>query len=230
MQLPLAIVFPESATFENYEAGSNAFLLKMLEEIASGRGESQLYIWGNSGLGKTHLLQSTCRAASQVNRRSCYLPLSVMLQNGPGILQGLDNLDLIALDDLDRVITEDRWQNEVFSLINHCRTASVTLVFAARVNINGLNIQLADLKSRLAWGPVFEIRELDDESKKKVLKARAGQRNLELNDDAVNYMLSRYSRSMQQLCLLLERLDKASLSAQRRLTVPFIKSVLESGE
>lgn len=228
MQLPLAIEFPETATFDSYQVGSNVLLLDLLRKSTIGSGELQLYIWAESSLGKTHLLQSACRAASVCGRQSCYLPLALMRQHGPQILQGLETLDLIAIDDLDQIISSLDWQKALFVLINACRAASVPLLFAAQRNVAELSLDLADLASRLSWGPVFEIKELKDADKKKVLQARAKRRSLELNNEAVNYLLDRYPRDMRQLCDMLELLDKASLSAQRRLTVPFIKTVLES--
>lgn len=229
MQLPLAIDFPETATFDNYLSGPNVLLLDVLKKMTCNGGESQLYLWSEGGLGKTHLLQASCRASSATGNKSCYLPFSVMRRHGTQILQGLEKLDFIAIDDLDRIVADIGWQRAIFSLINDCRNNSVPLLFAARTNIAELQLQLPDLRSRLAWGPVFELRELDDHDKKNVLQERARQRSLELNDEAVNYVLSRYPRDMRHLFELLDRLDRASLSAQRRLTVPFIKSVLESG-
>ncbi len=227
MQLPLAIEFPDTASFAGYEAGANTLLLDLLKKTAIGEGELQLYIWAERGLGKTHLLQSTCRFAAEKGRRTCYLPATVLREHGPQILNGLEDLDLIAIDDLEQIVLDLNWQKAMFSLINSCRNTSACLLLAAGKNIPELNLELADLYSRLGWGPVFEIKPLNDTRKKKVLQNRARQRSLELNDESVNYLLSRYPRDMHGLCDLLETLDKASLSAQRRLTVPFIKSVLE---
>ncbi len=228
MQLPLAIEFPESACFANFEAGSNLLLLDLLKKVATGEGELQLYIWSATGLGKTHLLQSACKLAAELGRQACYLPYAVLQQHGPQILNGLDTLDLVAIDDLDHIVQDIDWQKAIFTLINECRSTSTQLLFAARQNLPELSLDLADLDSRLSWGPVFEIKQLSDAKKKKVLQDRARMRSLELSDESVNYLLTRFPRDMCKLCELLETLDKASLSAQRRLTVPFIKTVLEA--
>ena len=226
MQLPLAIEFPESATLDSFIPGANTLLLELLRNIARGEGEAQLYIWSATGMGKTHLLQATCRMAADNGRKTCYLPFDVMQQHGPNILDGLEMLDLVALDDLQRIVRIDGWQQAVFSLINRCRAASTAIVFAASASTAELDLQLRDLESRLAWGPIFELRELADEDKLKVLQARAGKRSLELSDETGRYLLSRYPRDMRYLCDTLDRLDRASLAAQRRLTIPFIKTVL----
>ncbi|MBN1378499.1 MAG: DnaA regulatory inactivator Hda [Gammaproteobacteria bacterium] len=228
MQLPLAIEFPESATFDSFQAGSNRLLVELIKKTVSNSGELQLYIWSATGMGKTHLLQAACRAASEQGRKACYLPFSVMSQHSPQLLEGLETLDLITIDDLDQIVPVDGWQQAVFSLINRCRAGAVPIVFAARCNIGELSLNLADLRSRLAWGPLFEIKALSDLDKIKVLQARARQRSLELSNEVGQYLLSHYPRDMCQLCDLLDTLDKASLAAQRRLTIPFVKTVLES--
>jgi DnaA family protein len=227
MQLPLAIEFPENATFDSFLPGSNTLLLELLRRTANSQHELQLYIWSAPGLGKTHLLQAACRAAAEIGRQACYLPFDVMNQTGPQLLDGLETLDLVAVDDLDQIITAEGWQQAIFSLINRCRANNVPIVFAARSNIARLNLQLADLKSRLSWGPLFEIKELTDAEKMQVLQLRARQKSLELGDEVGRYLLSRYPRDMRQLCDLLDKLDKASLAAQRRLTIPFVKEILE---
>lgn len=226
MQLPLAIEFPESATFDSFFPGSNSLLLDLLKKTATSRAELQIYFWSAPGLGKTHLLQAACRAAAGHGKQACYLPFDVLQQHGPRLLDGLEALDFVAIDDLDQIIAGDDWQQAVFSLINRCRASHSPIVFAARCNIAKLNLRLADLKSRLAWGPLFEIKELNDADKMTVLQRRARQRSLELNDEVSRYLLSRYPRDMHQLCNLLDKLDRASLAAQRRLTIPFVKETL----
>lgn len=228
MQLPLAIEFAETATFDSYIPGPNALLFKLLQQCAELQGERQLYCWGSAGMGKTHLLQATCRAASGNGLSSCYLPVSQLLEYGPGSLDGLEAVRLLALDELDRLAGRSDWEQSLFSLINRCRAADSCLLLAARANIGELDWRLPDLVSRLAWGPVFQIKSLSDADKLRVLQARARRRGIELSDEVGNYLLTRVPRDMHYLCELLDTLDRASLAAQRRLTIPFIKEVLNN--
>lgn len=227
MQLPLAIEFPETATFDSYITGPNGLLLELLQQSARAAGEQQLYCWSESGLGKTHLLQASCRAAAEHGLSSCYLPLSQLLRHGAEALEGLESVKLLALDELQSIAGEALWEQALFSLINVCRAAGSRLILAARANINELPWQLPDLLSRLAWGPVFQIQSLADVDKLVVLQTRASRRGIELSDEVGNYLLSRFPRDLPYLCRQLDTLDRASLAAQRRLTIPFIKQVLE---
>ena len=159
---------------------------------------------------------------------SCFLPLSQLLEYGREALVGLESVKLLALDELELIAGQAFWEQALFSLINECRNSGATLVLAANGNINDLPWQLPDLVSRLAWGPVFQIQSLSDTDKMQVLQARANRRGIELTDEVANYLLRRFPRHLPYLCQQLDTLDRASLAAQRRLTIPFIKEVLEA--
>lgn len=232
LQLPLGITLPAVATFDSYIAGLNELMVDLLKQCAQGMGEQQIYYWGASGSGKSHLLQAICHKAgdndvSNSRLSITYLPLDQLLDHGPDILEGLESLDVICIDDLQLLSGNSRWEGALFSLINKIRAAHGRLIMAADVNVNELGIKLPDLLSRLSWGPVFQLKPLNDDDKLKALKQLASARGLELSDEVGRYMLRRYHRSMTFLCEQLDCLDKASLAAQRRLTVPFIKSILD---
>ncbi|MGI9305574.1 MAG: HdaA/DnaA family protein, partial [Gammaproteobacteria bacterium] len=76
------------------------------------------------------------------------------------------------------------------------------------------------------WGPVFRLHLLDDEQKLATLRARAAHLGLELPLEAAEYLMKNCPRDLGRLLGIVDELDHASLAAQRRITVPFIKSVL----
>ena len=112
------------------------------------------------------------------------------------------------------------------NLYNRLRDADTRLVVAAEKSPTGSDFKLADLASRMCWGPVYQLRMLDDEEKKTALQLRAKNRGLDLDDNVVDYLIKRSSRDMQSLFNLLDKLDKASLVAKRKLTVPFVRELL----
>jgi DnaA family protein len=227
VQLPLNIQLPDAAFFDSYIPGDNGLLLELLRQMAQKQGELQLYCWAESGLGKTHLLQACCHLAAEQGYAPCYLPLDQFVSYPPDVLEGLEMVDILCIDDLQRIVGNAAWEQAVFSLINGCRSRQTRLVFAADANIHELPWGLPDLASRLSWGPVFQLRALDDPGKLAVLQTRARRRGIELSEDAGQYMLRRFPRDIPYLCELLDTLDRASLAAQRRLTIPFIKTILE---
>jgi DnaA family protein len=228
MQLPLNIRLPAVATFDSFIADENALLPELLRQAAQQQGEPQIYCWSEAGLGKTHLLQAACRFAVEEKRKAAYLPLSELVAYPPAVLENLEFMHLICVDDVQAITARMDWEQALFSLVNRCRAQSCRMVFAADRNIQDLGLRLADLASRMAWGPVFQLRPLPDAGKLRVLQQRARARGMELPDSAGRYLLTHYPRELRFLCEQLDALDRASLVEQRKLTIPFIKSVLNS--
>ena len=225
-QLPLQLQPKESCTFNSYFSGSNQLAVDILRDVFSGNGEQQIFLWSGEGLGKSHLLQAACQMASSQQLTASYLPLDQMPGVSPEILEGIECLDLIAIDGLDAVLGDEEWELALFSLINHARESKVCLIFAAEKNPAELSINLPDLRSRLSWGPVLQLKALSDDEKRSALQTRAANRGLELPDNVAAYLLQHYPRDLFLLYQNMDKLDQASLVQQRRLTIPFVKEVL----
>lgn len=217
-QLPLRIGLRDSATLDNFHVGDNAMLIHTLEQAT----EPFVYLWGTGGSGKSHLLQALCR----VEEAAAYLPLVELKGLGPAILDGLESMSLICIDDLQVVAADPLWEAALFHLYNRIRDAGGRLVVAASLSPAALGVGLADLRSRLGWGPVFQLIALDDAGKLAALQQRARARGLELSDEVGGYLLRHSPRDTHALFALLERLDQASLAAQRRLTIPFVRDLI----
>lgn len=222
-QLPLGVSLRDEARFENYQVGDNGLVYAMLRQAAIGKGENFLYIWGNSGVGCSHLLQAACHAAEPVRRTAVYLPLHDLVSLSPVLLEGMEHLNLICIDNVEAVAGNRKWEEALFHLYNRIRQEGNTLIVGANAAPRQLTIQLPDLVSRLSWGAVFQVAELSDEEKIMAIRMRAGLRGIQLPEDVAKYLVHHASRKMSDLSLMLDRLDKASLSAQRKVTIPFIK-------
>ncbi len=225
-QLPLGVGRRDNATFANFYPGPNATLVGWLKRQFDIEGEPFLYVWGAPGTGRTHLLQAACHAATARDRRALYLPLKELGHFPPLILEEIERLDLVAIDDLDRVVGRERWEEALFHAFNRLRDAGKQLVVAAESPPRQLPAVLPDLRSRLSWGMTFHVQGLDDSDRLAALQLRAKERGVELSDDVARYILHRGPRRLVDLFALLERLDVASLSAQRKLTIPFVKQAL----
>lgn len=227
-QLPLQLQPKESCTFSSFFSGSNQLAVDILRDIFSGGGEQQVFLWSGEGLGKSHLLQAACKMASSHGLTASYLPLDEMPGVTTDILLGVENLDLVAIDGLEAVLGDVDWELALFSLINQARESAVSLVFAAGKNPAELEMILPDLRSRFTWGPVFQLKPLSDEEKVSALQTRAATRGLELPDNVASYLLENYPRDLFVLFDNMDKLDQASLVQQRRLTIPFVREVLNS--
>mgnify|MGYP006425679981 CR=1 FL=1 len=225
-QMPLAFQAPERLDFSLFVSGDNATCCQQVQYLAAQDG-GQLYLWGASGVGKTHLLQAACQDSAQQQRRPVYLPLRELAGHDPGLLDGLEECDLIVMDDLQLIAADADWEQAVFSLYNRLRDSGKAMLFAADSSPRGLLLQLPDLTSRLGWGEVYHLQPLSDDDKCLALTRRAAARGIDLPMEVANYLLRRTVRNMAGLMDWLDHLDQAQLAAQRRLSIPFVKSLLE---
>jgi len=222
-QLALRIGLRDVATFDNFESGGNGAAVHALRSAA----EPFIYLWGAPGTGRTHLLQAACHAAAAQGETPAYLPCAEI--DSPEVLEGLEALTLVCLDDLHRVAGREAWESALFGFYNAARAVGTRLVVSADAGPQGLALRLPDLFSRLTWGPVFRLNPLSDEEKISALQRRAAARGLELTSEVGAFLLRRAPRDTHALFSLLDRLDDASLVAQRRLTIPFVREQLHEG-
>ena len=220
-QLTLGIHLRDDATFDNYFAGQNEPVIHNLKM----QNEPYVFLFGINGTGKSHLLQAACHQAGKDGFPVVYLPLA---EEGlmPAMLEGLENMSLIALDDIQNVMGDEAWEQALFNLYNRVRETGANMIVSSIEPLASLNIKLADLKSRLFWGPTYKLTALSDKEKQLALQQRAKNRGLDLADDVVAYLLKRSPRDMNSLFVLFEKLDKASMVEKRKLTIPFIKNYL----
>ncbi|AKQ33225.1 DnaA regulatory inactivator Hda [Candidatus Coxiella mudrowiae] len=226
-QLPLRINLQEETTFNNFYPGKNETVLHALNELLENKGESFVYLWGEPGVGRTHLLQACCHEMNSRALETMYLPLRIS-QLTPVILCGMETKHLICIDDIDAVLNQKDWEEALLHFYNRARESTEPkLIIAGKDIPPQLNCQLADLRSRLSWGLVFQVVGLSDTEKIKALQMRAHDRGFELSDEVGQFLLLYYTRDMSLLFNLLDKLDQASLIAKRKLTLPFVKTVLE---
>lgn len=195
-QLPLAISPRPEPEFDNFVAGPNAEALARLRALAAGTlGEAIVYLWGEPGTGRSHLLRAAQRASST----------------------------LVIADDVETL--DDPAQQRLFVAINTARDGGPGVLAAGSRPPAQLALR-ADLKSRLAWGLVYQLVPLADADKALHLKKLAAERGLLLPDDVINYLLARLPRDVPSLQGAMEVLDRHSLARKRALTVPFVREVL----
>ena len=228
-QLPLPFTRFDAFDFDSFLPGGNDAILHGLKRIAMGESRGNLYLWGPAGTGKSHLLQATTALASGNRLKAAYIPLAQIGEFSPGMLQGLEILDLVCIDDLHCAAGSESWEQGLFHLFNRLRERQRPLVMSAHQSPQAIVVELADLKSRLGWDLVFHLQPLDEASLIEALQQRARTRMFDFPDEVLDYLVKRVSRDTRSLFQLLDRLDEASLASKKKITIPFVKETLGIG-
>jgi DnaA family protein len=186
-----------------------------------------MWIYGPDSVGKTHLLQAVCAQAGSRGMAAAYMPLADSAL-APDLLSGCDGLSFVCLDDFERIAKQDEWERAVFRLYTELEDSGGRLLIAARSAPTSVGINLKDLSSRLVASTLLKILPLDDAEQCAALMLRASSLGMELPEDVAHFLMRRLPRDMATLCDALDRLDRASLATQRRLTVPFVRTAFET--
>jgi DnaA family protein len=224
-QLPLGLRWPRRQRFEHFHAGANAAAVAAVQALAVQPGAPWVYLSGAAGSGKSHLLMAACQAAHEAGRTVQYLPLKTLHEHFMA-LRGVAGSQLIALDDIDVIAGERDAEHALFDLYNRARAEGTALIFTAQAVPAQLNLGLPDLRSRLGACTQFTLKPLEDGERREVLKQQAALRGIELDEGVLDWLFARYARDLGALLDLLDRLDQASLAAQRRITIPFLRTFL----
>ena len=230
-QLALNLRLRDTSSFENYFVARNREAVERLQRAVRSLSSAPhspaawLYLWGEPGTGKTHLLEAACRAAQEQGHAPLYVPLAGKTDLTTALLEDVEQVPLVCVDDVDALAGDTIWEAALFALYEHLRAHGGMLVLAARTSPAAIGLKLADLATRLAAGLVYQLQPLSDEEKIAALRLRAQRRGLEMTEEVANYLLTRFPRDTPSLFALLDKLDTATLAAQRRLTIPFLRSL-----
>ncbi len=225
-QLVLGVKLRDHSRFATYFPGSNLATVATLQKLRPQAHAPGIWLCGNPGTGKTHLLQAVCAAAGERQEAAAFFHLAELQSTGPGLLEGCGQLSWVCLDDFDAVAELPSWQHAVFRLYAELEQSGGRLLIGARCVPSALKIELRDLASRLNASLLCRLHSLQDEEQAHALQLRAAQRGMDLPEETAAYLQRRVPRNLRWLCEFLDALDEASLSAQRRLTIPFVREVL----
>lgn len=230
-QLPLPVRLRDASVFSSYYAGRNRSVVDALRSLDALRSSANkvttcIFLQGGVSLGKTHLLQALCAAGGH-GGPAAYIPLRASVGMSEEVLSGYGGYPLVCLDDAEAIAGNEGWEHALFRLHQELEEQGGRLVVSGRQPPVGLGFRLRDLASRLNGGLVLSLRPLTEEERLAALQLRAQLRGFELPEETGRFLLRRLPRDMASLCAFLDKLDVASLIAQRRLTVPFVRDVIE---
>ena len=226
-QLTLDVRLPDQADFSNFVPGTNAEALNAVVTHARERADPVFWLRGPAAVGKSHLLMAACRFVAGTGADTGFLAGSRADRLSPGDIETWGQKDFVAIDDVDRLAGDFIWETALFELFNALRDRNKVMLVSARSGPRDVMFSLRDLASRMSSGPVYKLNALTDDERLDALQVRAEKRGFELPDETGRYLMHRYPRDLSTLFAVLDKLDDESLRAQRRVTIPFVKQVLE---
>jgi len=227
-QLSLPLYLPDDETFASFWPGDNPSLIAALQGALQQEHGSYLYFWSREGGGRSHLLHAACAELSARGEAVGYVPLDKRTWFVPEVLDGMEQLALICIDNIECIAGDEPWEMAIFDLYNRIlETGRTRLLITGDRPPRQLNLKLPYLASRLDWGQIYRLQPLSDDDKLQALQLRARLRGFELPEDVGRFLLKRLDREMRTLFMTLDKLDRASISAQRKLTIPFVKEALD---
>ena len=217
-QLVLDIAAPPPPSLANFLPGRNAELLHTLRGLVQpARSECQLYLWGDIGSGKTHLLNAAVAAAQLHGLTAAYTSATDCSD------ALLAESDVLALDNVEQL--DPSAQIGLFNRINAARAGQGRVLVAGSAAPAQLDLRI-DLTTRLGWGLVYQLHALSDIEKAVALASHAAQRGFTLEPGVADYLLRHWRRDLPSLMAALDTLDHYSLETQRPVTVPLLREVL----
>jgi DnaA family protein len=220
-QLALSLAPPPSPTLKNFVPGRNVELLSVLSALAGGDlSERIVYLWGEHGCGKTHLLRALCSAFD--GRQ-----VATAILSGPGAQPDFRPGEVVLADDVDQL--NDQGQEQLFNVYNRQRDGGGVLIAAGAVPCARLPLR-DDLATRLGWGLVYQVHTLSDEEKMAAMAEHARARGFSLARDVIDYLLRRQARDLPALLGILDALDRYSLENKRAVTIPLVRELLSGSD
>ena len=234
MQLVLPVSFRKQDSLDTFVIGENSQLVSHIQSTLQGLDNSVhasqriCVINGQEGTGKSHFLLATCEQASLQNLTHQYIDISQIINMPTELLLGFINKDVVCIDDLALINAREDWQRAIFDTINQFTELNGRLLLiATRQAISTMDYKLPDLRTRLMWGTNFTLHALNDENKKEALVKHMNALGISFNDEVATFLTKRVSRSMTELVNIINELDKASLQRKRKITIPFVKTILK---
>jgi len=220
-QIPINFSFIAEKSFDNFVLGKNSIAIELLKDLTISNRTNIVFIRGNHSSGKTHL----CLAVNNLTNINIFIldRKNILLIDFQDILK----YDFLIIDDIDFLITNNNHEENIFALINEFILMKKSMIVTSTEKLNDISFTIPDLASRLRWDQIIEIPELNDSDKIKVLQKNAYERGWNLTPKVCDYIMTHYKRDLYFLCNCIKFIDETSLSLKKKITIPFIKKIIE---
>ncbi len=227
IQFPLAFEFQANQGFNTFFTASNQEIISQLQKLILGAGERQIFLYGEAALGKSHLLQACCQFAHQHGMNPFYYPFEKKRLPSLSMLENLEDVKLVCFDNINEIIGNLDWEQAFLNFLNQDAENNNRLILTARIDPKEIKVKLPDLKNSLNSGLSLKLTPLEQSEIITALIHKASYMGITISRKVGHFLVTHYASDLPSMWILLEQLDKATLSAQRKLTIPFLKQILE---
>ena len=222
-QLPLDFKNTQTKTFIDFLEGKNFVVLKSLKSFIDS-DETLFYLWGETGSGKTHLLQAYVTQLLASEKTAVIIKPSELDQRQN--VQLIEMFDIVCIDNVENIAQNKAREEALFFWINEIKQAGKKIILAGQLSNNSPQWQLPDLRSRLQAGRTHELKTLNREDSLTVFKQQAENKGIKIDSKIENYLKNNCDMNMSYLSSLLVKLDEATLVEKKQVTIPLLKKIV----
>jgi len=220
-QLGLPFSINASYVLDDFSGEKNQELVANILNLIKGKATANIFVYGDKGFGKSHLLQGVIIEGLKQDQKSVYLDLNDDIS--PDIFELISDFQIIALDNVDQCNQDN--EKYIFDLINKLHSTNQMIVFSSRVKPEGLSV-FVDLKTRLSLASIYSLNRLDDDEIQHVIKRKMNNKSLKVDQRVIDYLIKNQTRDLKKIVEIIDKLDTFSLEKKRSITVPLIRQML----
>ena len=220
-QLGLPFSINESCILDDFSGEKNQELVANILTLIKGKATANIFVYGDKGFGKSHLLQGVIIEGLKQDQKSVYIDLNDDVS--PDIFELISDFQIIALDNVDQCNQDN--EKYIFDLINKLHSTNQMIVFSSRVKPEGLSV-FNDLKTRLSLANTYSLNRLDDDEIQHVIKRKLNNKSLKVDQRVIDYLIKNQTRDLKKIVEIIDKLDTFSLEKKRGITVPLVRQML----
>ena len=220
-QLGLPFSINASFVLDDFSGEKNQELVVNILNLIKGKATANIFVYGDKGFGKSHLLQGVIIEGLKQDQKSVYLDLNDDISTD--IFELISDFQIIALDNVDQCNQDN--EKYIFDLINKLHSTNQMIVFSSRVKPEGLSVFI-DLKTRLSLASIYSLNRLDDDEIQNVIKRKLNNKSLKVDQRVIDYLIKNQTRDLKKIVEIIDKLDTFSLEKKRSITVPLIRQML----
>ena len=220
-QLGLPFSINASFILDDFSGEKNQELVANILTLIKGKASANIFVYGDKGFGKSHLLQGVIIEGLKQDQKSVYLDLNDDVSSD--IFELIGDFQIIALDNVDQCNQDN--EKYIFDLINKLHSTNQMIIFSSRLKPEGLSV-FNDLKTRLSLASIYSLNRLDDHEIQHVIRRKLINKSLKVDQRVIDYLIKNQTRDLKKIVEIIDKLDTFSLEKKRGITVPLVRQML----